>query len=212
MADMTDAVLQAEGLTCIRGDRCLFSGLSVSVRSGELLYLQGANGVGKTTLLRALCGLFHPDEGQISWNGRPIKAIGEEFFSRLLYIGHQSAIKLEFTPLENLRISCALDGLYPEDGVLWHVLERAGLRGFEDLPARMLSQGQKKRVGLARLFVNDALLWVLDEPFNGLDAGAVEMLQEVISRHVAKRGMVILTTHQEVPLASDGLRCLRLGE
>ena len=205
---MNDAVLQAESLTCIRGDRCLFAGLSVCVRSGELLYLQGANGSGKTTLLRALCGLLRPDEGRVSWNGKPID---EEFFSRLLYIGHQPAIKLELTPLENLRISCALDDLYPESGALWRVLRRAGLRGFEDLPARTLSQGQKRRVSLARLFINNALLWVLDEPFNALDTDAVEMLQEVIAHHIAGRGMVILTTHQEAPLTVQGVKCLRLG-
>lgn len=205
---MNDAVLQAESLTCIRGDRRLFTGLSVCVRSGELLYLQGANGVGKTTLLRALCGLLRPDEGRISWNGKPI---GEEFFSRLLYIGHQPAIKLELTPLENLRISCALGGFYPESGALWRVLERAGLLGFEDLPARTLSQGQKRRVSLARLLINNALLWVLDEPFNALDADAVEMLQGVMAHHIAGRGMVILTTHQEAPLAVQGVKCLRLG-
>ncbi len=208
---MADAVLQAENLTCIRGDRRLFSDLSVCVHSGELLYLQGANGVGKTTLLRALCGLLYPDEGRISWNGKPIREIGEEFFDHLLYIGHQSAVKSELTPLENLRVSCALGGLYPEDGMLWLALERVGLRGFEDLPVRMLSQGQQRRVSLARLFVNNALLWVLDEPFNALDADAVVVLQEVISSHIDRSGLVVLTTHQEVTLTSAGVRHLRLG-
>ncbi len=207
-----DAVLQAKGLTCVRGDRRLFSGLSVCIESGGLLYLHGANGAGKTTLLRTLCGLFRPDEGQVSWNGKPVRASSEEFFSRLLYIGHQPAIKPELTPLENLRISCALDGLYPEAGLLWDILERAGLRGFEDLSAGNLSQGQKRRVNLARLFVNDALLWVLDEPFNALDADAVEILQTVIANHIAGRGIVILATHQEIPLPVDAVQCLRLGE
>lgn len=204
--------LQAHALTCIRGDRRLFTDLSQSLRSGELLYLQGANGTGKTTLLRTLCGLFEPDSGYISWNNESVDSIGEEFFRHLLYIGHQSAIKMELTPLENLRIACALDGLSPTASGLWQALEQVGLSGFEDLPAKMLSQGQKRRVGLARLFLSDASLWVLDEPFNALDVHAVEMLQQVIARHIEQGGMAVLTTHQEVPLTSGEVLRLRLGK
>lgn len=209
---MSSNQLQAHSLSCIRGDRLLFSDLSVSVKSGELLYLQGANGAGKTTLLRTLCGLFEPDSGYISWNEEPIHSIGEDFFRQLLYIGHQPAIKLELTPLENLRISCALDGLSPAEDDIWQALETVGLRGFEDLPAKMLSQGQKRRVSLARLFLSDAALWVLDEPFNALDVYAVEMLQHVIAKHIGQGGLAILTTHQEVPLTSGEVLRLRLGE
>ncbi len=204
--------LQAHSLTCIRGDRRLFSDLSVSLKSGELLYLQGANGAGKTTLLRTLCGLFYPDEGHISWNGDKTQKVQDIFNQSLLYIGHQPAVKLELTPLENLRIACALDAQDVAEESLWTALEKVGLRGFEDLPAKMLSQGQKRRVSLARLFVSTAPLWVLDEPFNALDVEAVEMLQTVISNHIAKGGMAILTTHQEVPLTSGEVQRLRLGK
>jgi len=204
--------LRAENLTCMRGDRRLFTHLDVRVSSGELLYLEGKNGSGKTTLLRSLCSLFEPDQGKITWNGQPIGDLGDAFHQDLLYLGHHSGIKLELTPLENLRIACALDGIEVEEEDLWQALSGVGLKGFEDLPAKMLSQGQKRRVALARLLANDSPLWILDEPFTALDVGAVEMLQRVIVDHVARGGLVVLTTHQEVELTSGHAQRIRLGE
>lgn len=209
---MTVNHLQAHALGCIRGDRRLFSGLCVSLQSGELLYLQGANGAGKTTLLRTLCGLFYPDEGYVSWNDEKTSQIQDVFNRSLLYIGHQTAVKLELTPLENLKIACALQGQYIEEARLWQALDQVGLGGFEDLPAKMLSQGQQRRISLARLFVSTAPLWILDEPFNTLDTQATGMLQTVIAGHISQGGLAILTTHQEVPLTSGDVQHIRLGQ
>lgn len=203
--------LRAENLTCIRGDRRLFSDLALSLSSGELLYLQGENGSGKTTLLRSLCGLFIPDRGAIFWNNQPVASLGEAFHNNLLYLGHHSAIKLELTPLENLRFACVLNELSFTEDSLWQALTRVGLKGFEDLPAKILSQGQKRRAALARLLVDDSPLWILDEPFTALDVAAVEMLQQVITDRIADGGMVILTTHQEVGLTSGQVKRISLG-
>lgn len=204
-------MLEVVDLECRRGDRRLFSGLSFSLAEGTLLHLQGANGSGKTTLQRAVCGLLLPQEGEIRWNGESIRSLKEEYCRDLVYLGHLNGIKNDLTGLENLRISATLDGdtVRGEDQ-LWGALKRMGLRGFEDLPTKVLSQGQKKRVALARLLLSGAKLWVLDEPFVGLDVNAVELLQALIAEHVADGGMVILTTHQEVPLTSGQIQRLRL--
>ncbi|MES9966461.1 MAG: heme ABC exporter ATP-binding protein CcmA, partial [Sedimenticola sp.] len=129
----------------------------------------------------------------------------------LVYIGHKNGIKDDLNGVENLRICSVLDGISISEGQAWDALERMGLRGHEDLPARVLSQGQKRRVALARLLTHNARLWVLDEPFTALDKAAVEFLQSVIRDHVADGGMVILTTHQEVSLTRGHPKQLQLG-
>ncbi len=205
------ALLQVQGLSCVRGDRCLFSKLDFPLSRGELLYVHGHNGCGKTTLLRALCGLVLPDEGDILWQGESIRRLREDYTREVLYLGHLNGIKGDLTGVENLRISAALDGHGVTENEAWNALERIGLHGHEDLPTRVLSQGQKRRVGLARLLINRSPLWILDEPFSALDVGAVELLQLVIREHLEKGGMVILTTHQEVELITDNVRQLKLG-
>ncbi len=204
-------MLEVCDLECIRGDRRLFHGLAFSIGEGELLHLHGHNGSGKTTLLRTLCGLILPSGGEVRWNGEDIRGLREEYAGQLTYIGHKRAIKDDLNGVENLRVACTLDGVETTDEQLWNALDRLGLRGFEDLPTKVLSQGQKRRVGLARLLLNRAQLWVLDEPFNALDKAAVGLLQGVIREHVAKGGMVILTTHQEVSLTQGEVRNLQLG-
>jgi heme exporter protein A len=206
-------MLEVLGLACRRGDRQLFSGLSFDVESGTLLHVRGRNGSGKTTLLRALCGLFAPDAGEIRWNGEDSRRLGDDYHADLLYFGHLNGIKSDLTGIENLQISSVLDGDQVDDEQLWSALEQMGLAGFEDLPAKVLSQGQKKRVALARLLLSKAPLWILDEPFTALDLDAVDLLQTLIARHVVDRdGMVILTTHQEVSLTSGQIRRLHLGD
>lgn len=204
-------MLEVVNLECRRGDRRLFSGLSFTLDAGTLLHLQGANGSGKTTLQRALCGLLLPQEGEIRWNGESIRSLKEEYCQEVIYLGHLNGIKNDLTGLENLRISATLDGDSLDDEQLWEALKHMGLMGFEDLPTRVLSQGQKKRVALARLLLSGAKLWILDEPFVGLDVNAVELLQSLIAKHVAGGGMVILTTHQEVALTSGQIQRLKLG-
>ena len=203
-------MLEVVDLECRRGDRRLFSGLNFALAEGTLLHLQGANGSGKTTLQRAICGLLLPQEGEIRWNGESIRSLKEEYCRDVVYLGHLNGIKNDLTGLENLRISATLDGDAIHDDQLWDALKRMGLTGFEDLPTKVLSQGQKKRVALARLLLSGAKLWVLDEPFVGLGVHAVELLQSLIAKHVAEGGMVILTTHQEVALTSGQIQRLRL--
>jgi len=204
-------MLEVSDLECRRGDRLLFSGLSFALEAGTLLHVRGRNGSGKTTLLRALCGLLAPDAGTILWNGENTRRLKEDFHSDTLYFGHLNGIKSDLTGIENLRISSTLDGDRISEDRLWDALGQMGLAGFEDLPTKMLSQGQKKRVALARLLLSEAPLWVLDEPFTALDADAVDRLQMLIAEHVADDGLVILTTHQEVPLTSGQIRRLHLG-
>lgn len=205
-------MLYVENLECRRGDRTLFSGLSFSVEPGTLLHIQGHNGSGKTTLLRSVCGLLTPECGEIRWKGACIRRMREEYHAELLYFGHLNGIKLDLTGIENLSVAATLDGQTLESTQVWDALGRMGLTGFEDLPARMLSQGQKKRVALARLMLTEAPLWVLDEPFTALDVKGVELLQRQIAEHVSGGGIALLTTHQEVPLTTGGqTRRLQLG-
>lgn len=204
-------MLKVSSLQCIRGDRCLFQDVDFSLDAGELLHLHGHNGSGKTTLLRTLCGLVMPAGGEINWNGESIKELGEEFSQHVLYIGHKNAIKDDLTGLENLMIASVLDGYPIEEQQAWQALDDIGLRGFEDLPTKVLSQGQKRRVALSRLLVTGAKLWILDEPFVALDKAAVALLQDVIRKHIADGGMSILTTHQDVELTTGTIKQLELG-
>jgi heme exporter protein A len=205
-------MLEVSDLECRRGDRLLFSGLSFTLEPGTLLHVRGRNGSGKTTLLRALCGLLTPDAGSIVWNGEDARRLGDDFQADTLYFGHLNGIKGDLTGVENLRVSATLDGDRIADDQLWGALGQMGLAGFEDLPTRVLSQGQKKRVALARLLLSEAPLWILDEPFTALDVDAVDQLQLLIAEHVADDGLVILTTHQEVALTSGQIRRLHLGD
>lgn len=205
-------MLEVIGLECRRGDRRLFSGLNLALESGTLLHVRGRNGSGKTTLLRTLCGLFTPETGEVRWRGESIRALAEDYRRELLYFGHLNGIKSDLTGIENLSIAARLDGDPVGIEDVWQALERIGLRGFEDLPTRMLSQGQKKRVALARLILSRAKLWVLDEPFTALDVEAVALLQGLIAEHVAGGGLAVLTTHQEVPLTSGQVARLDLGD
>ena len=204
-------MLEVTDLACRRGDRQLFSGLSFSLEAGTLLHVRGHNGSGKTTLLRTLCGLLTPDAGDILWNGEQVRRLGEDFHRDTLYFGHLNGIKSDLTAIENLRVAAILDGDQAPEADILDALEEMGLAGFEDLPTKVLSQGQKKRVALARLLLSRAPLWILDEPFTALDVDAVDRLQLLISEHVAQDGLVILTTHQEVPLTSGQIRRLHLG-
>jgi heme exporter protein A len=208
---ITKPLLTASNITCSRGDRTLFRDLSFGVAPGDLLHLKGKNGSGKTTLLRSICGLFLPDSGDIRWNDASIRDLGEDYFREVVYLGHHNGIKDDLTALENLGIAAVLDGDETDKKQNLAALERIGLRGYEDLPTRVLSQGQKRRVALARLLLTTSPLWILDEPFTALDTGAVNLLQEIIREHLAEGGMIIITTHQEVALTSGQARQLELG-
>ena len=192
--------LRANALTCVRGERTLFTGLDLEVSAGEWLHVRGENGIGKTSLLRLLSGLTKPAAGEIFWNEQLISADPSEYHRNLLFLGHRDSLKEDLTALENLSIATALDGITVSEDEILLALHRFGLRGREDLPVNCLSAGQKRRVLLARLLLRQAKLWILDEPFNALDVRAVEMLSELILEHIASGGMAIMTSHQEIPM------------
>ena len=204
-------MLEADNLECVRGERRLFAGLGFRLDAGELLYLQGKNGSGKTSLLRMLIGLLPPETGEIRWRGQSIAKLADEFRADLCYLGHLNAIKEELTPLENLLAAARLaDAALSEDDAL-DALEQVGLAGREELPCKYLSQGQKRRVALARLVKDARPLWILDEPFVALDVAAVDWLSGLISSHLQRGGLAVMTTHQPVNIAAGTVRELRLG-
>lgn len=204
-------MLEADNLECVRGERRLFAGLSFTLEAGELLYLQGRNGAGKTSLLRMLIGLLPPEAGEIRWQGEAIGRHRDDYHAALCYLGHLNAIKEELTPLENLLAGARLAGeVLSEDDAI-DALEQVGLAGREDLACKYLSQGQKRRVALARLVTDRRPLWILDEPFVALDVGAVDWLAGVISAHLQRGGMAVMTTHQPVAIPAGTVRELRIG-
>jgi len=187
-------------LECVRGDHLLFTGLRFSLKPGELLHVKGANGSGKTTLLRTVCGLSQAERGAVHWDGSPIRKQGEYFRGELTYIGHHNGVKEDLTVLENLRITMMLAGQLYSDEVLIGALTQIGLGERIDLPAKSLSQGQRRRVALARLLLTQTKLWILDEPYTALDVAVIQVLQQVIAEHLQRGGMVLLTTHQDVDI------------
>ncbi|MEW5904251.1 MAG: cytochrome c biogenesis heme-transporting ATPase CcmA [Pseudomonadota bacterium] len=205
------AKLEVLDLACERGDHRLFSGLGFTLSSGELMQVQGENGKGKTTLLRALCGFVQPVAGEVRWCGRKVEEWDDAFHAQMCYLGHHNAIKDELTALENLQLSAGLVGVHLDDKAALEALRRMGLRRKEHLPVRVLSQGQRRRVALSRLLVVQAPLWVLDEPLTALDVGAVGMMQELIGEHLSNGGMTIFTTHQPLQVAGVQTRELLLS-
>jgi heme exporter protein A len=203
-------MLEVRDLECVRGDHRLFKGLNFTLQAGELLHLRGSNGSGKTSLLRTICGLMMPADGQVLWQGKNIRSVREDYFKDLIYLGHMGAIKGELTAYENLRLACHLAGLPAGEDNLLRALALMGLAGREDLPTKVLSAGQKRRVALAKLVAQKAKLWVLDEPFNALDVAAVDLLKQLIADQVRANGMVILTTHQEVEINTGKIRHINL--
>jgi len=204
-------MLAASALECIRGDRPLFAGVSFALAAGAGLLVQGANGAGKTSLLRILVGLSPPAKGAVTWDGRPIRSLGEAYRREVLWCGHANALKGDLSALENVRASAALAGRPIAENQAREALERSGVVGAQaELPARSLSQGQKRRTALARLVFAQAKLWVLDEPVAALDAGGVEWLAAALDRHLDAGGLAVVTSHQ--PLAAQArFDTLKLG-
>jgi heme exporter protein A len=192
-------MLEARDLACLRGERAVFAGLSFRLDPGGALLLVGANGAGKSTLLRLLAGLLRPEAGVLLWDGTDALADRAAHAARLRYLSHQDALKPALTARENLLFFASLWG-----GDADAALAALGLGPLAELPARVLSSGQKRRLALARLVLGDAPLWLLDEPTVGLDAASVERLGGLLARHRAAGGMVLAATHLPLPLPGAG--------
>ena len=190
-------MLETISLECTRGDRPLISGMSFALAAGELLHVVGSNGSGKTTLLRTLCGLSRPSAGEIRWSGTDIRTLGDEYRTCLSYVGHSNGIQGELTPEENLHAAAHLGG-HAVVSKVDYALEHVSLTRFAHLPAKILSQGQKRRLALARLLVLSRTLWILDEPVSGLDAGSVTVIENLFGEHLGSGGMLVITSHQEL--------------
>ena len=194
-------MLEAADLRCERGGRVLFERLSFRLGAGEFLRVSGANGSGKTSLLRVLCGLLTPSRGCVRWKGEPVAALREEYARQLVYLGHAPAVKGDLTPEENLSIACTLAGVAASRAAVKSALARFALP--HDVPVRRLSQGQRRRAALARLALSGAVpLWLLDEPFAALDAEGIERLGALLSGHAEKGGAIVFTTHQDPGIAA----------
>jgi len=209
---MHEPVLTVTDLACARGERQLFRGLSFQVHPGEILLVQGGNGRGKTSLLRLLTGLSTPLAGEIRWRGERIQNCRERYHAEMAYLGHANGIKDDLTPLENLRMAAGLAGRRADEAQAQQTLSRLGLARCLDLPARVLSFGQRRRAALAGMLTASALLWILDEPLTGLDVHGVALLEDLLQEHTARGGLVVMTTHQPLSLNGSRIRPLRVDE
>ena len=197
---MNNILLQVTDLALFRGERCLFSGLSFSLDSGQVLQLHGENGSGKTSLIRALCTLLPIEEGEIAWRGQSLPAARDQYLAEMCYVGHSEAIKADLSPRENQEFTATL--LNTSSSMVNAAVERVGLTDQVDLPCRHLSAGQRRRVGLARLLISQAALWLLDEPLTALDGHGRKLVEQLISEHAGNCGAVIFTTHQPLSLTA----------
>jgi len=201
----TESSLNVNNLNCQRGYNQLFSDLSFEVHSGDVLRITGTNGSGKTSLLKILAGLNAPEEGDIKLDNHSVKS--DKYQSEVFYLGHLSALSAELTSIENLEFLTGLNKSIDQH-LLVEAQEKIGLKGYEDEHCAKLSAGQKRRVILAGLFVSNAKIWLLDEPFTALDPHGVKIVEERISKHCAQGGLCLFTTHQDSALPDQKVLAL----
>lgn len=201
-------MLAANALTAERGGQQLFSDISFQLKSGDLLHVSGSNGSGKTTLLRMLCGLTLPVAGDITWQQQNIDHNRDAFNADLLYIGHCHGLYSDLNAFENLQHSCQQN---LNRAMIFAALEDIGLGKHLHKPLRFLSQGQQRRVALARLLLESRALWVLDEPLAALDTNAVEWFSQRLTKHLDKGGIAVVTTHQAASFISHVSITVELG-
>ncbi len=212
-------LFEGRDLTCVRGERQVFTGLGFTVPQGGALILHGPNGSGKSSLLRLMAGLLDPAEGSLVWDARPVSGDPEAHRARLHYLGHLDAVKPVLSAAENLTFWASAQGGGPGDGQMGGqmsgqmggqmggpgagvaaALERIGLTGLSDVPARMLSAGQRRRLAIARLFLARRGLWLLDEPTVGLDEDSIGRLQAGLADHRQEGGRIVVATHTAIDL------------
>jgi len=192
-----------------RGERHVLKGVSLEVRARELLHISGPNGTGKTTLLRVASGLLRPEQGTVAWMGRSIAGSAAEYQAAMAYSSHEPALKSDLTALENLRFAVGLKRRVTVQE-LRTVLDCTGVGPIADLPTRVLSAGQRRRVALARVLAMRATLWLLDEPYANLDASGSELLSGLLQAHVEGGGMALVVAHHTLAL-DCGVRHLELN-
>ena len=203
------SVLKAHNLKCVKGSTELFANIQFEVESGEALVVEGSNGSGKTSLLRILCGFNYPAEGEISWNGLSIDG-HESYQQQISYIGHASGVKLDLTVLENLVFAQRLVGSDRSETEIIEIIRAVGLFKQRKILTRKLSAGQKRRVALARLQLEERQLWVLDEPLTALDRDFVTEFEKVLEKHLNNKGMLVVTTHRELVLPATKMKQINL--
>jgi heme exporter protein A len=203
-------MLEAHDLAARRGHARLFEGLSFTVDAGQALVVTGANGTGKTTLLRMLAGLSAPTAGEIRWDGKPVLPFDPTLRASIAFAGHAPALKDELTAEENLTTLVALAGESASDDAILRALDTVALASRRTLPARVLSQGQRRRIGLARLSLLNRALWILDEPVTALDAAGTTMLSRLVADHLDRGGMAVAATHAPLGLPEARTRSVNL--
>ena len=192
------AKLSAINLTLFRGERCLFSDLGFALNPGELLLLEGQNGCGKTSLMRAIAGLLEFETGEVHWDGRPVREYRQAFHGEMIWMAHRTGLKLDLTLVENLNFESRLRA--SSDADFESVLERLGIQRLKRLPVRSLSAGQQRRVALARMLLSKAQLWFMDEPVTNLDRDGRKLVIQLVNEHLGAGGMCVMAAHQEIEI------------
>ncbi len=190
----------ANALRVFKGERCLFAGLEFAIESGQLLALRGANGSGKTSLLRALAGLAEFDEGTVHWDGQAVHPRNQEFRTQLTWYGHQAGFKGDLTAAENLEFESVLRRQSRRS--VSDVLASLGLKRQAALPTRALSAGQQRRAALARLVLSETPLWVMDEPFTNLDVDGKKQINAMLDEHLSNGGLAVVASHETLALSA----------
>ena len=198
------AKLSANNLTLIRGESCLFQGLEFALNPGELLLLEGQNGSGKTSLMRAIAGMLSLESGEIFWNDMPVNGQRQEFHGSLVWLAHRTGLKGDLTLVENLRFEGSLRRQAKTDPEV--IYERLGITRLKRLALRSLSAGQQRRVALARMLMAAVPLWLMDEPFTNLDREGRQLVMDLTQEHLERGGMCVMAAHQDIEIASPIVR------
>ncbi len=205
-------MLTVQDLTVYRSDKQLFNQLTFELRPGDIVQISGRNGAGKTTLLRTIAGLNPADSGYVSWQGQSLNHCRDSYYRDMIFLGHVIGLKRELSAIENLTFYQTMQNMGTDIEAVFAALAKVGLAGREDLPIGQLSAGQQRRVALARLWLSQQTLWVLDEPFTSIDKQGIRVLEALFEHHAKQGGMIVLTSHQDALLAHTQLKHIRLGD
>ncbi|MGO1295822.1 MAG: cytochrome c biogenesis heme-transporting ATPase CcmA [Vibrio sp.] len=205
-------MLTAQDLTVYRSDKRLFDKLTFKLNPSDIVQISGRNGAGKTTLLRTIAGLNPADNGQVLWHGQPLSQCRDTYYRDMIFLGHVIGLKRELSAIENLTFYQTLQGNGGDIDAILAALAKVGLAGREDLPVVQLSAGQQRRVALARLWLSQQTLWILDEPFTSIDKQGICVLEALFEHHARQGGMLLLTSHQDALSNYSQLKQIRLGE